>query len=83
MLTLPRFMVDPTEFVYRAPSYTKVRFATNGSRVVTGLVRDMPKMDGRLFCDRRITVLDTGFEFFVNDDTVFDFFEFVEFDGRG
>jgi len=69
-------------FVARAlPAYTKVRFSVNGSKAVTGLTRSLPRFDSTF--ERRITVLDTGTEFFVEADTEFDTFEVVEFDSRG
>jgi len=69
-------------FVARSvPAYTKVRFSVNGSKILTGLTRSLPQTNSSY--DRRITVLDTGTEFFVEPTTEFDSFEIVEFDSRG
>jgi hypothetical protein len=72
-----------TKVARSLPAYTKVNFAVNGSKVCEGLTRDIPRLDGEDHLDRRITNLSSGFEFFVTDDTAFDTFEIVEFDGRG
>lgn len=69
-------------FVARSvPAYTKVRFSVNGSKILTGLTRSLPQINSSH--ERRITVLDTGTEFFVEPTTEFDSFEIVEFDSRG
>lgn len=71
----------PTLVARSLPAYVKVRFAVNGSKVCTGLTRDLPRSDNTF--ERRITNLDSGTEFFVEPTTEFDSFEIVEFDSRG
>lgn len=55
------------------PAYSEVVFSVNGVRPVRGMVRDIP---GHF--PRRVTVLDTGTEFFVNADTEFEHFEITK-----
>ena len=65
------------------PTYTRVTFSVNGSKVCDGLTRDIPRGPTEPHLERRITNLTTGTEFFVTPDTDFDHFEIIEFDGRG
>jgi hypothetical protein len=55
------------ETVRDLPTYAEVRLAANGSPVLRGIVRDL---GGRL--PRRVTIVDTGTEFFVDSDTQLD-----------
>lgn len=47
------------DFIQTAPTYTEIRFRAHGSKEVHGIVRDLPGNP------RRVTVTDTGTEFFV------------------
>lgn len=58
------------DIVKMLPVYSEIIFAANGTKPVHGMVRDMP---GQF--PRRVTVLDTGTEFFVEADTEFEHFE--------
>lgn len=53
-------------FIQTADTYTEIRFRAHGSREVHGIVRDLPVRPQGL---RRVTVTDTGTEFFVGPDT--------------
>ena len=77
--------MSPNLLVTVLPTYTKVRFATDRSRpgdVSEGQIRDgawglFPDRNGAT--ERRITTTGPtgGWEFFVNTDTVFTYFEVV------
>jgi hypothetical protein len=58
------------ETVRDLPTYAEVRIAANGSPLLRGIVRDL---SGRL--PRRITIVDTGSEFFVDRDVKVDSLE--------
>lgn len=54
---------EMVEFIQTAPTYTEIRFRAHGSREVHGIIRDIPGVP------RRVTVTDTGTEFFVGPDS--------------
>lgn len=82
-ITSMEALMSPNLLVTVLPTYTKVRFATNLSRegeTQEGLIRDgawgLYPDDRTDSTKRRITT--NGWEFFVDTDTVFTFFEIVE-----